>query len=760
MAELRAEIERHNRLYYIDGSPQISDAEYDRLYSELVALEQEFPELLDLGSPTQRVGGAPLKEFVSVRHTVPMLSINFTYNKTKGSDRNKDSYSLEHFDEQVRKFLPGEDFSYALEPKVDGLAISVRYENGFFASAVTRGDGTTGDDVSANIRTICSVPLQLDQDHNPPALLEVRGEVFMPTEEFARFNERRVENGESPFANPRNAAAGTLKLLDPRKVAERPLDAVFYGTGAVEGDLPETHSEMLKMFELLGLKVPQKRWQAQTIAEVYGLLDQLHAERDQLPFAIDGGVIKINERKHYSRLGTTAKSPRWVVAYKYSAEEAETTLLRIEIQVGRTGVLTPVAILEPVPLSGSTVSRATLHNQDEIDRKDIRIGDRVVIQKAGEIIPAVVRVVKSARTGMEEKFKMPGRCPVCAEPVARREGEVATRCENLQCPAQLTRLVQHLTARRALDIDSLGGVVSEKLVERGLVGHIADLFKLTEDDLADLNLGDDENRRVFGRKNAAKAVEALAGARNAPLAKWLFALGIPMLGEESARIIAAQHQNLVEVSGSELLRKVRRLGYLQEQCKRLNPRSRRNRSLPEEELHKVAKRHRNTVAETEKIGKQLVEIGWYRRKDNAAEYVMTNSGIGFKTAASVIDFFDSERGRELMQRLRSIGINPASQAPAADDLLEGKTFVITGSFDFANREQIADRIRALGGKVSSSVSKNTDCLIAGENPGSKLDRAREFDVDIIDAKRLAEILQSEPRTENSSTAKPQSEFDF
>lgn len=736
--ELRTQIEWHNTLYYIEAAPQISDEEYDLIYGELVALEEEFPDLREPSSPTQRVGGAPLKEFASVRHSVPMLSINFTYHKRKRADGV--SFSLEHFDEQVRKLLPGEDFTYALEPKVDGLAISLRYEHGRLVQAVTRGDGATGDDVTANIRTIRSVPLQLNPRHDPPAVLEVRGEVFMPLAKFERLNESRIEDGAPPFANPRNAAAGTLKLLDPRKVADRPLDAVFYGTGAVEGHMPPTHHEVLGFFEILGLKVPPKHWKGQTIEEIYDLLDRLHAERDQLPFGIDGGVIKINERKYYTRLGTTAKSPRWVVAYKYSAEEAETRLLRIEVQVGRTGVLTPVAVLEPVLLSGSTVSRATLHNQDEIDRKDVRIGDRVVIQKAGEIIPAVIRVVKSARTGTEVKFEMPDCCPVCFEPVVRRDGEVATRCENLQCSAQLTRLVQHLSARRALDIDALGGVVSEKLVERGLVGHVADLFKIKERDLAELNLGDKDNRRVFGAKNASKAIAAIAEARKAPLAKWLFALGIPMLGEESSRIIAAQHRDLSDVADSNLLRKVQRLGDMQEKCKRLNPRSRMNRPLPKSELLQVAEQYHAAVAETEEIGEQLVDIGWYRRKDGAADFVMTNNGIGYKTATSVITFFESKRGRELMKRLQDVGINPTSQASAKDSTLESKTFVITGSFDFAKRDQISDRIRSLGGKVSSSVSKNTDYLIAGDSPGSKMEKARECNVEIIDAERLREIM--------------------
>jgi DNA ligase (NAD+) len=757
---LRRELERHNRLYYVEARPEIDDSEYDALYSELARLEDEHPELRDPDSPTQRVGGRALESFESVRHSVPMLSINFTYNKHKPSNSDKDSYSLEHFDEQIRKLLGGEQFSYTVEPKVDGLALSIRYEQGRFTRAATRGDGETGDDVSANVRTIKSLPLELDPAAEPPAVLEVRGEVYMPLAAFAAFNQERIENGEEPFANPRNAAAGTLKLLDPRKVAERPLDAVFYGLGEVAGTVPDTHFEVLQKLRRLGLRTPPKFWRAQDLAEVCTRIDELDRARGELPFGIDGAVIKVNERGFYERLKRTAKSPRWVVAYKYQAEQAETLLKDIEIQVGRTGVLTPVAILEPVLLSGSTVGRATLHNEDEIARKDIRIGDRVVIQKAGEIIPAVVRVNTAARSGGEQPFQMPARCPVCGEPVRRRAGEVAVRCENLQCPAQLMRLLQHFTSRNALDIEALGGKVAAKLVERGLVRDLLDLFQLELEDLARLNLGTEDEPRVFGAPNARKALKSLAEARSAPLKRWLFALGIPLLGEESARIIAAAHEDLRAVADSELLRSVASLAALQVKSRELNPRARRNKSKSETEKLELDARREGVFAEIDQLGERLAAIGWYKRKDDH-DYVMTNLGIGASTAESVIGFFESERGRELLAGLERLGINPGSRGGDEGAALAGSTFVLTGTLEKSTRGEAADAIRARGGKVSSSVSKNTDYLVVGANPGSKLDQARELGVEILDEQAFLDLLADtglNPDGERKSA--PQGEFLF
>jgi len=759
ITELSRELERHNRLYHIDASPEITDGEYDALYQELEALEKKFPDLVMPDSPTQRVGGASLDRFNNVRHTVPMLSINFTYNKHKPTSTDKDSSSLEHFDERIRKILQNKQFTYLLEPKIDGLAISVRYEKGKYVQACTRGDGEVGDDVTANIKTISSIPLRLKNGESVPDVLEVRGEVYMPRDAFARFNRERMENGKPPFANPRNAAAGTLKLLDPRKVAKRPLDVVFYAVGAVEGDMPETHAELLEKLKRLGLRIPPKRWTANSIEEIYSYLDELNDYRDNFPFGIDGGVIKVNERELYDQLGRTAKSLRWTMAYKYKAEEAETTLKKITIQVGRTGVLTPVAELEPVSLSGSTVSRATLHNEDEIRRKDIREGDRVIIQKAGEIIPAIVRVKKDVRPVNAKPFAMPTACPVCGTPVSRKSGEVALRCENLQCPAQLTRLVQHFTARPALDIESLGGVVSAKLVERGLLRHVLDLFDLTVQQLATLNVGTDKDVRIFGNPNAIKAAASLKKARTAPLNRWLFALGIPRLGDESARIVAAKHSSLAAVAESKLLRKILRISELQNRCKQLNPRAHHNKAKSEKELTLLARERDALRAELDAEVTDLIDCGWYKRKKERHTYTMTNSGIGVKTAQAVLSFFASEQGRTVLERLNKLGIEPKGGGETGCALpLSGKVFVLTGALH-TNRFKTSEIIRSLGGKVTDNISKNTDYLLAGENHGSKLDKARELGIEIIDETKFNKLIggNSAPFT---ATPAPQKEFPF
>ncbi|MDD3277053.1 MAG: NAD-dependent DNA ligase LigA, partial [Kiritimatiellales bacterium] len=421
-AELRAEIERHNRLYYLDAAPEISDRDYDALLKRLETLEKQFPELAAPDSPTRRVGGEPLKEFKNVRHAVPMISLANTYNKEE----------LLEFDLRVKKLLGETPYSYVLEPKIDGVAISLRYENGLLVRALTRGDGTTGDDVTANIRTIKSIPLRLAD--SPPAVLEVRGEIYMTRKGFAALNEERQEAGLEPFANPRNACAGSLKQLDPKIVAARPLDALFYGLGQCSAVF-ETHEQMLSSLTQYGLRITPKYWPCAEIQEVLTQLDALQNMRHSFPFEMDGGVIKVNQRNLYEQLGSTAKSPRWAVAYKYEPEQAETTLKEITIQIGRTGVLTPVAELEPVQLAGTVVKRATLHNEDEIKRKDIRVGDRVIVEKAGEIIPAVVRVVTEKRSGKEVEFDMQKACQALGITPVKLEGEVAWRIDDLHHPA-------------------------------------------------------------------------------------------------------------------------------------------------------------------------------------------------------------------------------------------------------------------------------------------------------------------------------------
>jgi DNA ligase (NAD+) len=530
--QLRVNIERHNRLYYVLNQPDISDREYDRLYAELEALENKFPGLVTPDSPTRRVGGEPLKEFRNVQHRVPMMSLANTYSRDE----------LVDFHGRVRRLLPDIKFSYILEPKIDGLAISLRYEKGRLVLGSTRGDGTTGDDISANLRTIKSIPLRLSGGKIPP-VLEARGEVFMTRDGFLALNREREESGLESFANPRNAAAGSLKLLDPREVSKRPLDAIIYGAGEISGIEFATHREMLDNFKTLGLKTPPACWECSSVEEIFKALEELKTMRRSFPFEMDGGVLKVNERKLYDRLGATAKSPRWAVAFKYDPERAETTLKAITIQVGRTGVLTPVAELEPVFLSGSTINRATLHNAEDIQRKDIRVGDRVIIEKAGEVIPEVIGVNVSARNGHERVFTMPKKCPVCGGEITRREDEVASRCENLQCPDQLKRWLRHFAARGAMDIEGLGEAIIDQLVDKKMAGNPADLYSLKAEQIAGLERMAD--------KSAANIISAMEASKKRDLWRLIFALGIRQVGAKMAQTLETRFNNIDELMAAD-----------------------------------------------------------------------------------------------------------------------------------------------------------------------------------------------------------------
>ena len=531
--ELCADIERHNKLYYIDAKPEITDREYDAFLQALEELEKQFPEFGSLSSPTQRVGGSPLSGFENVPHTVAMMSLSNTYSKEE----------LIEFDVRIRKLIPEAPFDYILEPKIDGVAISLRYENGELVRAVTRGDGTTGDDVTSNVRTIKSIPLHLS-DMMPPPVLEVRGEIYMDITGFAQLNDTRQNAGLEPFANPRNACAGSLKMLDSREVASRPLDAIFYATGALEGISFDTHEQMLQTLKSYGLRITPNYWLSPKIDDVLERLDELENMRHEFPFEMDGGVIKVNERSLYEGLGYTAKSPRWAVAYKYEPEQAETMLHTISTQVGRTGVLTPVAELEPVQLAGTTVKRATLHNEDEIRRKDIKIGDRVIIEKAGEIIPAVVKVVTEKRTGSETEFTMPTACPVCGSEVEKREGEVALRCINLQCPAQVKNWLTHFASRGAMDINGLGESLVEQLVDCGLVKNPAELYSLQKVEALGLER--------MGEKSADNLIKGIEDSKKRPFEKVLFGLGIRHVGKGAASILANEFKNIDALMATDI----------------------------------------------------------------------------------------------------------------------------------------------------------------------------------------------------------------
>lgn len=541
---LRRALNRHNWLYYVEAKPEISDRDYDSLYAELKEFETQFPALITPGSPTQRIGGEPLAEFEHVRHSIPMMSLDNTYSKNE----------LIEFDKRIRRLAGNKSFSYVVEPKIDGVAISIRYENGVLAVGSTRGDGTVGDDITGNLRTIRSIPLSLQVEGTAPAVLEVRGEVFMTKKGFALLNEVRTEMGEGPFANPRNAAAGSLKILDPAIAAQRPLDAVLYAVGEFEGIDLDTHAELIETFRYFGFRTTPMYRKCDDIESTIEALDEIEARRNDFPFEIDGGVVKINERNLYGMLGTTAKSPRWAIAYKYQPERAKTTVKNIIVQVGRTGVLTPVAELEPVSVAGSIIGRATLHNADEIRRKDIRIGDRVIVEKAGEVIPAVVDVVISVRTGSEEPFRMPERCPICNGPVIRHEGEVALRCENLQCPAQIKRWIKHFVSRGAMDIEGLGEALIEQLVNSKLVDNPADIYGLTKEQITGLD-------RVAD-KSAQNLINGIEASKSRDLWRMIFALGIRHVGARTAQVLEDYFKDMKTLmnADSEALEKIPDVG--------------------------------------------------------------------------------------------------------------------------------------------------------------------------------------------------------
>jgi DNA ligase (NAD+) len=700
--ELAAEIRRHDYLYYVQAQPAISDHDYDKLYHELLDLEEQFKELRTPDSPTQRVGGEPVKSFHPEKHRVSMLSLDNTYSQGE----------VRSFVTRLQKLLPHKQLTWTVEPKVDGLAVNLRYENGVLAVGATRGDGTTGDNITSNLKTIRSIPIKLRRPARGalPSVLEVRGEVYMTREGFKKLNAERAAAGLEVFANARNSAAGSLKQLDPRIVATRPLDALFYGIGAVEGGtVPQRHDEWLEWMKDAGFKTPEKIWVCHSEDELIAAIDALDKIRHNFRYETDGAVIKLNDLPLREEAGYTAKAPRWAIAYKYAPEQAHTRLNDITIRVGRTGVLTPVAHLEPVFLSGSTISRATLHNEDEIRRKDIRIGDTVIIEKAGEVIPAVVGVVQSERPPNAQPFDFPrhlgGKCPVCGEPVRRDPQFAAWRCENIHCPAQATRRVEFFTARGALDIESVGGIVADKLVERKLAPEPLDLFNLTAEKLGELNLGTEASPRVFGRKNAEKAVAAIERARTAPLGKWLFGLAIPEVGKTTAGQLAAFHDSIEEVADSPLLKDV--IAY-----------------------HEKKKEK----DESEAAARRLLDAGFAGRSKSEKETGIVTE-IGPVVARSVLEYFASHEGREVLRRMKELGLHPESQKSAAKKsggIFTGKTFVLTGTLPSMTREEAGSRIEALGGKVTSSVSKNTDYVLAGAEAGSKLDKARALGVRVID----------------------------
>jgi DNA ligase (NAD+) len=659
---LRAEIERHNHAYYVLDAPTIPDAEYDRLFHELVELEGCHPELVTLDSPTQRVGGAALPEFGQVAHRVPMLSIRNAFEEVEAAD----------FDRRMRKELKLEQIEYAVEPKFDGLAVSLTYEGGVFALGATRGDGYTGEDVTANLRTVRSIPLRLTGS-DIPARLEVRGEVLMYKRDFERMNAQQRAGGEKEFVNPRNAAAGSLRQLDPRLTARRPLRFFAYALAEGSGiDTEQTHSQLLDRLAAWGLPVAPERSVARGVDGLLAYYREIAARREKLPYQIDGVVYKVNSLRQQSQLGFVSREPRFALAHKFPAEEALTQLVDIEVQVGRTGALTPVARLKPVFVGGVTVTNATLHNEDEVRRKDIRIGDTVIVRRAGDVIPEVVAVVAERRQGSEREFGMPGRCPICGSAVVRAEDEAIARCSaGLFCAAQRKQALLHFASRRALDIEGLGEKLVEQLVDNAVVKTPADIYKLGLAALSEL--------QRMGEKSATNLLQAIDASKSTTLARFVYALGIRNVGEATARDLALHFGDIEALMDAD------------------------ERSL-----------------------QQVPDVGPV-------------------VAKSIHQFFDEPHNREVIEQLRAAGVHwpkaEAAKAAVKSDVAR-KTFVLTGSLPALTRDEAKELIETAGGKVSSSVSHKTDYVVAGAEAGSKLDKARELGIRIIDEDELRRLVEA------------------
>ncbi len=753
LAELRAEIARHDRLYYVEARPEISDWDYDALYRELEGLEAQFPGLVTPDSPSQRVGGQPLKEFRSVRHAIPMLSLG----------KSDTLEGLRKFDAEIRRQLPGERVEYVLEPKIDGVSISVRYVNGLLDLGATRGNGIEGDDITANVRTLRSLPMRLHTDR-PPELLEVRGEAYIAIQDFGTLNDRLREAGEEPFPNSRNATAGTLKQLDPRMVASRPLSAVFYAVGETRGVTFTTHAEALSALQALGLPTVQPWWLCESMEEVLRRYeDEIVSHHDEatdlrtrVAYELDGIVVKLNNLDQGRRVPAKTKTPGYAMVYKpeHWIKVATTTLQGITVQVGRTGVLTPVAELTPVFVQGSTISRATLHNEDEIRRKHIHIGDTVIVRKAGMVIPEVVEVVESKHARGAAPFDLAkhvhNRCPACGGTISRQrvsaaggKDEVAWRCDNIAaCPAQRVRRIEFFAQRSALDIEGLGGVVAEKLVESGLAKEPLDLFGLGLDQLGALNLGTQQAPRVFGVKNAAKVIDGLERARSMSLARWLHALGIQNVGEIAALQVGRVHRDMEDVADSPVLGRLLELRRWVDETRQVNPDSKDNRKKSEAERKSLAERHQALNRQIEEAVARLHEAGVNvslkrreKRKSNSPPLFDVTTEIEPEVARSVVDFFASTAGGGVVRRLKLLGIaprgGPDAGAAGVAQVFAGKTVVLTGTLESMTRDQAAEAIRTRGGSVTATVSRNTDYVVAGKEAGLKLAKARELGVPIL-----------------------------
>jgi len=657
--KLREEIRYHNHKYYIENNPEISDYEYDQLIRKLQKLEEKFPSLITSDSPTQRVGGTPLKEFPVVEHEIPMLSLDNAYSPEE----------VKEFEERLQRLLPGEKFEYVAELKIDGVSISLIYEDGYLVRGSTRGDGNRGDDITMNLRTIKSIPLKIFG--KVEGRIEVRGEVYMTRSGFRKVNKEREEKEEPLFANPRNAAAGSLKLLDPGLTARRPLNNFIYNlTAATSFPMPRTHWQCLKVLKDWGFRINPNIKLCKNIKEVIDYWNSWTKRREDLDYDLDGIVIKVNLLSQQSQLGATSKSPRWAIAYKFPATEATTKIKDIIVQVGRTGALTPVAIFKPTLLSGTIVKRATLHNEDEIKRKDIRIGDTVIIEKGGDIIPQVIKVVESKRTGKEKKFSMPKKCPVCGAKVVRLEGEAVARCIGSDCPAQLKERIAHYAQRSAMDIDGLGDKLIEQLVDKKIVKDIANLYKL---DLSTLS-----SMERMGGKSSQNLLSQIEESKTRPLSRLIFALGIRYVGTRGARILSEHFSSLKELS-----------------------------EVSPEELEAIPE-------------------------------------IGPQTAHSLVLFFQEQRNKKLLKKLKDYGVQMGGkkvEKRREKTFLATKKFIFTGALKHYSREQAKELVEGLGARAVSSVSKKVDYVVAGEDPGSKYEKAKKLGVRILSEQEFEDLIK-------------------
>lgn len=655
---LREKIREHDDLYYVLNKPVILDQEYDKLYKRLKELEDAHPELIVQDSPTQRVGGHPAEGFAVVKHIVPMMSIDNTYSASE----------LKEFDERVRKNLKGEEYEYVVELKFDGVSISLLYENGRWVRGATRGDGTQGDDVSNNLKTIRSMPLKFSTNvKKSPARAELRGEVYMTKDVFESINRAKKQSGEEPFANPRNAAAGSLKLLDPKVVAKRRLNIFIWGLGYCEGMDFEKHTDLLEYLKEAGFRVNSHFKLCKDIKDVIEFCNSWEGKRGKLEFEIDGMVVKVNDLKQRQILGSTSKSPRWAIAYKFPAEKALTEVENIIIQVGRTGTITPVAILRPVCLSGSTVSRATLHNFDEIERLDVKIGDKVYVEKSGEIIPKVLSVARKMRTGKEKSFPLPESCPACGSKLHFASDEVALRCENAGCPAQIKEKMLHFASRNAMDIEGMGTAITDQLVDKGLIKDYADIYYLKMDDIDKLDR--------MAKKSAANLLDAIEKSKLNDLNRLIYALGIRHAGEHSAWVLANHFGSIEKLSSAGV-----------------------------DELTSI-----------DEIGPVMAE--------------------------SISDFFSNKENIRMLKRLSEAGVRFERNGTetTVGGVLEGKSVVITGTLKNYSRSQAEELVRKLGGNPASSVSKNTYFVVAGDQPGSKIDKAKALGIKIINEEEFRKI---------------------